>query len=296
MKILVIGGNGFIGSHLCESLVNLDYDVTSWDIIFDSNSDHVDCKKTVVDITKNDSVGNRLGNYDLVIHLAAVSRVEDAQADPIRCFQVNVLGVLRILESLKNSKTKLIFSSSREVYGEPKEIPVKESYEKNPSTIYGNSKLVAEQLLKTYRKLYGLDYITLRLTNVYGSPRDLRLRVIPRFIELSKKGSPLTINGGKQVIDFMFIDDVVDGITKVVNMIDSGKDKLFGKEYNFASGIGTSVGELAKIIKKIFDSNSQLSFNKERTYDVQNYIGDYNKARLDFSFEPKHTLLEGFFS
>jgi len=74
-----------------------------------------------------------------------------------------VIGVLKIIEAVKNSKTKLIFSSSREVYGEPKKVPVKESDQKNPLTVYGSSKLAAEQLLKTYRKLYGLNYVTLRL-------------------------------------------------------------------------------------------------------------------------------------
>jgi len=293
MKILVTGGNGFIGSHLCEQLFKSGYDVTSLDIKFNSNTADIDCKKKVIDITNDSFLIDEIRNFDLIVHLAAVSRVDDAQADPIRCFNINVIGVLKIIEAMKNTKSKLIFSSSREVYGEPKKVPVVESDEKNPLTIYGSSKLAAEQLLKTYRKLYGLGYVTLRLTNVYGSPRDLPQRVIPRFIEQSRKGEPFTINGGKQVIDFTFINDVVDGIEKVVKKISSDESEMFGNDFNFSTGVGTSVGDLAKLIKKTFDSKSELTFNEARNYDVQNFIGDYSKAQKVFSFEPRHSLNEG---
>ena len=292
MKILVTGGNGFIGSHLCEQLIKSGYDVTCLDIKFDSNTENLNCEKKIVDITTNDSV-DEIRNSDLVIHLAAISRVDDAQADPIRCFNTNVIGVLKIIEAMKNSKTKLIFSSSREVYGEPKKVPVKESDQKNPLTVYGSSKLAAEQLLKTYRKLYGLNYVTLRLANVYGSQRDLPQRVIPRFIDSTRKNSPFTINGGNQIIDFTFIDDVTDGITKLVEKISKNELEIMGEDYNFATGHGTSVADLAKLIKKIFNSNSELSYRKERDYDVQNFVGDYSKAKSAFSFDPKHSLQEG---
>jgi len=293
MRILVTGGNGFVGSHLCEHLINENYDVKSLDIKFNSNTDRLNCEKKLVDITNNKSLADEVRNSDIIIHLAAISRVDDAQEDPIRCFNTNVMGVLNIIEAMKDTKSKLIFSSSREVYGEPKKVPVKESDEKNPLTVYGSSKLAAEQLLKTYRKLYGLNYVTLRLANVYGSQRDLPQRVIPRFIDLSLKDSPLTINGGNQVIDFTFIDDVIDGIIKLVKKISEDGVELMGQDYNFATGHGTSVADLGKLIKKIFNSNSNLSFKKERRYDVQNFIGDYSKAKSAFFFEPKHSLLEG---
>lgn len=293
MKILVTGGNGFIGSHVCEQLIKSGYDVTSLDIKFDSNSKNLKCKKKIVDIAKNDSLVDEIKNSDMIIHLAAISRVDDAQADPIRCFKTNVIGVLKIIEAMRNTKSKLIFSSSREVYGEPKKVPVVESDEKNPLTVYGSSKLAAEQLLKTYRKLYGLDYVTLRLANVYGSPRDLPQRVIPRFIEQSRKGEPFTINGGKQVIDFTFIDDVVDGIEKVIKEISSEESEILGNDFNFSTGVGISVGDLAKLIKTTFDSKSELTFNEARNYDVQNFIGEYSKAQKAFSFEPRHSLKEG---
>jgi len=292
MKILVTGGNGFIGSHLCEDLVNSGYSVTCLDINFDSNTKNLDCEKVIGDITDN-SIVERIKNYDMIIHLAAISRVDPAQKDPIKCYNVNVLAVVKIIEALKNSKTKFIFGSSREVYGEPKSFPVLETDEKNPLTIYGSSKLASEQLLRTYRKLYDLNYLALRFSNVFGSPRDLPQRVIPTFIDSAINGSSLTINGGNQVIDFTFIDDVVDGISKVVKKMLSDQLDFIGQEYNFASGIGTTVIDLAKKIKKIFDSNSELKINEQRNYDVQKFIGDYNKAREIFSFEPKHSLDEG---
>jgi len=293
MKILVTGGNGFIGSHLCELLSTMGYDVTALDEKFDSNTKNLSFEKIVADITDFGSLVEKIKNYDIIIHLAAISRVEPCQEDPVKCYQVNIMAVLKIIQAMKNSNSKLIFGSSREVYGEPESIPVKETHKKNPLTVYGSSKLAAEQLLKTYGRLYGLNYVVLRFANVYGSPRDIPQRVIPRFIELAKKGLPLTINGGNQVVDFTFIDDVVNGIQKVVKMISSDGSSLIGEEYNFSSGVGISIKDLAKKIKKIFSSNSELSFSKERSFDVQNFIGDYNKAKSAFSFEPKHSLNDG---
>jgi len=292
MKILITGGNGFIGSHLCEFLTNEGYEVTSLDIKFGSNTKHLDCKKITLDINQN-SISEVIQDSDLVIHLAAISRVDDAQANPIKCFEVNVMGVLRILEALKNSNTRLIFSSSREVYGEPNSVPVKESDQRNPLSVYGSSKLAAEQLLKTYSELYGLKFVTLRLANVYGSDRDLPQRVIPRFIDSSRKNIPLTINGGNQIIDFTFIDDVIDGINKVIKKISNDGLDYCEQEYNFSTTVGTSIADLAKLIKKIFNSNSELTFNKARIYDVQNFVGDYKKAKNAFDFEPKYSLEEG---
>jgi len=148
-------------------------------------------------------------------------------------------------------------------------------------------------LLKTYRKLYGLNFITLRFANVYGSPRDLPQRVIPKFIDSSLKNLPFTINGGKQIIDFTFIDDVIEGIINVIKEISKKNSSIEGEDYNFATGCGISVSELAKLIKKIFHSSSSLSFDKEREYDVQNFIGEYAKAQSAFSYEPRHSLIKG---
>lgn len=293
MKILVTGGNGFIGSHVCEGLVNSGYNVSSLDRNFDTNTEKLDCEKVTVDITNHDLLLEKVKNCDILIHLAAISRVDPCQQDPEECYRVNVLSVLKICQALKNSKIKVIFGSSREVYGEAKTIPVTETHEKNPITVYGASKLAAEQLLNTYRKLFGINNTILRFANVYGSPRDLPQRVIPRFINLAMKGSPLTINGGNQIIDFTFIDDVVDGIIKLVQKITSNGSEFFGEDYNFSTGVGISVKELSKLIKKIFNSNSELTFNEERNYDVQNFIGSYSKAKAAFSYNPKHSLVEG---
>ena len=103
----------------------------------------------------------------------------------------------------------------------------------------------------------------------------------------------MTIIGGNQLIDFTFIDDLVDGISKVVDKISSDGKKIIGEDYNFASGVGTKVIEVAEIIKEIFNSNSELTYSQERNYDVQNFIGDFSKAKSVFSYEPKHSLKEG---
>jgi len=141
MKILVTGGNGFIGSHLCEALINSGHQVTIVDLNKNKNTDNINCPKFITDICEKEMITQLVQDKDLIIHLAAVSRVDDAQINPIRCYNTNVIGTLNILEAIRNSNTKIIFSSSREVYGEPTKVPVFERDEKNPLTVYGSSKL-----------------------------------------------------------------------------------------------------------------------------------------------------------
>ena len=147
-------------------------------------------------------------------------------------------------------------------------------------------------MLKVYEKLYSVKHVTLRLANIFGSERDLPQRVIPKFIDMCKNNMPLTINGGKQVIDFTFIDDVIDGIIKLIKKID-GNSEISGKDYNFASGVGTSITDLAHMIKKIFQSKSKLIFYDQRNCDVQKYVGEFSKANKELGFYPKYSLNEG---
>lgn len=294
MRILITGAGGFIGSHLAEFLVEKGYSVIGFDSQFERSQNSINLERIVGDLTQVDTLDDMIARSDIIVHLAAVSRVEDGQKEPERCFKVNVGGTTRILESLKKYSDKiLIFGSSREVYGEPETFPVTELHPTNPISVYGISKLTSEMLISLYSKLFGINYVILRFSNVYGSPRDLTERVIPKFAKLAARGLPLTVNGGNQILDFTFVDDVVQGITNLVYKISDGDESCVSQQYHLTSGKGISVLSLAQTIKNLFRSNSTIEVRKTRNFDVQKFIGDYTKARLAFSYEPRHSLTDG---
>ncbi|MGH9921275.1 MAG: NAD-dependent epimerase/dehydratase family protein [Nitrososphaerales archaeon] len=294
MRILITGAGGFIGSHLAESLMENGYSVIGFDSQFERSQNAINLERIVGDLTQVDMLDDMIARSDIIVHLAAVSRVEDGQREPERCFKVNVGGTTRILESLKKYSGKtLIFGSSREVYGEPEKFPVTELHPRNPISVYGISKLTSEMLISLYGKLLGINYVILRFSNVYGSPRDLTERVIPKFANLAAEGLSLTINGGNQILDFTFVDDVVQGITNLVHKISDGDESCISQQYHLTSGKGISVLSLAEIIKNVFRSNSAIEIRKTRNFDVQKFVGDYTKARLAFSYEPRHSLTDG---
>jgi len=294
-NVLITGGNGFIGSHLAEKLLAKNIEVALFDTKFDRNAEKISCEKILGDILDYEKVAKAVVKKDVVVHLAAVSRVEWGQQDPEKCLRVNIVGTLNVLEALSknNLKAVMIFGSSREVYGEPQNSPVTEEHQKNPVSVYGVSKLTAEKLLAAYNYANDLKYVILRFSNVYGSEKDLPERVIPNFMRAASSGEPLIVYGGSQVLDFTFIDDVTDGATRVVEKAANGDETVINQAIQFTSGEGKSILELAEIIKKLYNSDSKIIVEKRRSFDVSNFIGSYEKAERLLEYRPKHSLADG---
>ncbi|EMR73867.1 nucleoside-diphosphate-sugar epimerase [Thaumarchaeota archaeon SCGC AB-539-E09] len=293
MNILITGGNGFIGSHLAEDLIKKGNTVSLIDLKFTKNTEHLTCKKIVGDITDKKIVEKSFKGKDIVVHLAALSRVELSQKDPHKCFSINVLGTLNAILACLQNNSVFIYASSREVYGEPVSLPIKESDFKNPISVYGVSKLAAELLCKTYASASCLKYVIMRFSNVYGSQRDLPERVIPKFMKAVLTGSPLTIYGGDQTLDFIFIDDAIKGISKIIENISDNNTAIINNDFNLMRGTSTKIYDLARTIVQITQSDSEIIVLKRRTFDVTNFVGDNSKASYLLGYDPKYSLHNG---
>lgn len=288
--VLVTGGAGFIGSHLVERLVKEGYKVIVVDNLLRGSIGNLSRIIKAVQFVKCDVRNHEIMNgiikkADVVIHLAALSRVMPSIESPEQCFENNIKGTEIVARLCSKYNRKLIFSSSREVYGTAKYLPVDESHPLNPENPYGASKVAAEYIIRTYSKCYGLSYTILRLTNVYG-PRDFD-RVIPTFIEKSAKNENLIVYGEEKLMDFIYISDVVEAFIKALNANETNLT------LNIGSGVGTKILELAKLIRDMVGGHGEIIIKEARKGEVERFVSDIKKAREVLKWEPKTALKDG---
>lgn len=291
MNLAVTGGAGFIGSHLVEFLVKQNHTVIVLDNLINGNMHNLQSvKKEIefhnVDILNYNGLHKILQKCDGVFHHAALTSVSDSLDRPKEYHEVNVTGTENILKLAKEHGFKIIFASSASVYGNPKEIPIKEDADKKPLNPYGLSKLKAEELCENYSKL-GVSVMGLRYFNVYGSRQNKDYAgVITKFIDNALNLKPLLINGdGSQVRDFVFVNDVVNA-----NFL-AMKSKVNHGFVNIGSGIGTTIKELAEMIMKLTGVKCGPIYGDPARGDIKFSQADVSMANKLFSWKPK-TLLE----
>jgi nucleoside-diphosphate-sugar epimerase len=274
-RVLITGGNGFVGSHVARCLLARGNEVRLLDLSFDWRSAGSSAEKVSCDVLDYDGVRSAAESVDAIVHLAAVSRVEDAERDPETCATVNVRGTANVVRVARETSKALVFASSREVYGDAERFPVDEETPKRPLSVYARSKLAAENLVAEAGRREGLRCTIVRLSNVFGSPRDRRERVVPTFVRQALAGHPLTIHGGAQCMDFTFIDDVAE----VIASIAENPDPWRGEDYNVVSGRSHSVIDLARMVLRYTHSKSDFCFEKERSFYARRFVG--SSAKLD---------------
>lgn len=289
MKILITGGAGFIGSHLAEALINKGNEIIIVDNLIRgklNNLEDIEDKIKFLNgsITDFELMKKTIIKVDIVFHLAAVSRVMPSIENPELCFETNVKATEIISRLCSIYNKKLIFASSREVYGTAEYISVDEKHSLHAENPYGASKICGEKMIEAYSKCYGLKYAILRLANVYGE-RDFE-RVVPIFIEKTLKNNELIVYGGEQILDFVYINDVVEAFIKTLE--ENGNIVV-----NIGSGNGTKVIDLAEIIKKITRSKSKAIIKEKRKGEVEKFIANIEKAEKILNWKPKTTLEEG---
>jgi UDP-glucose 4-epimerase len=293
---LIIGGNGFIGSHLAERLADEGYKVRVIDN-FSNEMANLQSIKNKIEIIKGDyldseAIAEALNNIDYVFHYASTTVPSTAKSDPVYDIETNVIGSIKLFQfCLKHGVKKVIFSSSGgTVYGEPVKIPMQEDDPTDPIGPYGISKLIIEKLLYHFYYAYGLEYTILRYSNPYGERQNPNgtQGVIPIFLNKLKQGEKLTVFGdGSMIRDYIYIKDAIDA-TLAVFKSDTKK-----RVFNIGSGEGTSINELLSIISKLVGKTFQTEFVKVSGIYVQKVILDISRIQNQTDWEPTTNLEEG---
>lgn len=301
-KYLVTGGAGFIGSNLVKKLLQKRERVVALDNFSSGRKENIkeffknsNFKFVRGDLRKPKDVEKAISGADFIIHLAATSSVEISISNPTFAFENNVIGTLNLLDIARRYKKikKIVFASTAGVYGESS-IPQKESAPTSPISPYALSKLTGEKLCRVFSEIYKVPTICLRYFNVFGPYRDPHSEysgVISKFISnFLKNKRPIIFGDGKQVRDFIFVDDVVEATLKAAN------SKFHsGEIFNVASGKSISILELIEILNEIFSRDVKPIFKEEKPGDIKFSYADIKKIKESLSWYPKTEVKEGLF-
>ncbi len=289
-KIIVTGGAGFIGSHLVDKLIESDHQVVVVDNFSTGKEANVNLKADFqkIDICDLEKLKSLFRGQDFVFHLAALPRVPISVKDPVGTSKVNVLGTTSVFKAASDAGVKrVIFASSSAVYGEQKELPLREDMKANPVSPYGLQKLAGEQFAKLFTDLYKIPIISLRYFNVYGPRIDFHSDyslVLGKFLKQKAEGKPLTIYGdGNQTRGFCFIDDVIKA-----NILAMESDKLKGGEViNIGSEKSQTINYLADLI------GGEKQYLLPRPGDTPHTKADITRAKELLGWVPEVSFEEG---
>lgn len=283
-NILITGGLGFIGSHIANELLDenevLILDNLSTGKINNLKDTNHENLKIVKEDIRNTDLNDLTSNIDYIFHLAAMASVPLSIDEPVECSDINVNATIKLLKSaIDNDVKKIVFSSSSSVYGQNKNMPLKETEQPMPMSPYAASKASCELYLKAFYDSYGLNYVSLRYFNVFGPGQDKNSQyaaVIPNFISSILEGKQPEIYGdGEQTRDFIFIKDVVRAN---VNAAESD----FNGIINVASGEKLSINQLYEIVRKTLNSDMQPKYLPERQGDIKHSLADIsNLAKIN---------------
>ena len=301
MKILVTGGGGFVGGHLVSSLLKEGNSVIIFDNLSKSSEDKINLLTEKGadffkgDITKSNDLDVCFSKYDdvdTIIHLAAKTRVIDSVKNPLETHHNNVTGSVMVFDySRKNNVKNIIVASSGAVYGLAGDPPFSENVELQPLSPYGASKLAMENYLRAFTNCYEMNGIALRFANIYGKGQSLDYAgVITKFINNIKEKKPLTIFGdGENTRDFVSVEDIVLGIKLAIKNIKGKK----GKQFNLATGVTTSVNNLANQILEISGESVNIEHIEPRVGEIRHHGETIERAKNELEYHPKIELKVG---
>lgn len=295
MKCVVIGGGGFIGSHLCETLLTNGHEVTAFDkpgARFLPALERTGAEIYTGNFLSQPDIQAVLKNAEVVYHLISATVPQTSNENPVFDVEANILGTLRLLEAARTAHVrKIVFASSGgTVYGIPKEIPIKEIHPTNPISSYGITKLTIEKYLHLYATLYGLDYSILRIANAYGERQPVTgsQGVIGSFLLKAIHNSEITVWGdGSIVRDYTHVNDVVNAFMQTATY--HGEPKIF----NIGAGQGHSVNDIIAIIEEVIQRPLIVKYMPGRVFDIPVNVLDISCAKTHLPWRPVIGLSEG---
>jgi len=309
MKILVVGGAGYIGSHMVKQLAQAGNDVITLDNLSYGYRDAVKYGKFVEGDLGDDSVLNSIfaaGDIDAVMHFAGFIQVGESVIKPSMYYHNNVVNTFTLLDAMLRHEVKnFIFSSTAAIFGEPDYTPIDEKHNKQPINPYGHSKLMIEQVLDDYDKAYGLRSTCLRYFNAAGADPDGELgerhvpetHLIPLILQAASGrredikvfGDDYATDDGTCVRDYIHINDLCEAHSLALDrMIES--DKI--ARYNLGNGKGFSVKQVIDVAKEVSGNDFKVSIEPRRAGDPAVLVADSTLARKELNWQPKHAELE----
>lgn len=293
MKSLVIGGGGFIGTHLVERLLERDHSVR----IYGRNPNRFRGTPAGAEFVEGE-LGNHglvrgaLDGVEVVFHLVSTTLPKTSNDDPIFDVRSNLVDTIQLLEAcVEAGVRKVIFpSSGGTVYGPPEFLPVTEGHPKEPISSYGIVKLAIEKYLNLFHHLHGLDYTTLRISNAYGPYQDPagQQGVISVFLERVREGRSITVWGDGCVIrDYLYVSDLMDAMELAAEV------ETEHRVFNVGSGRGVSVDEILDLISQATRESPDVEYLPARALDVPASVLDIGLAERELGWRPRTKLSEG---
>ncbi|MFQ6095769.1 MAG: NAD-dependent epimerase/dehydratase family protein, partial [Candidatus Bathyarchaeia archaeon] len=286
MKVLVLGSNGFVGTNLTRYLRSQGFEIIDVDVSSPAS--------ICTDISKKESFFTDLKGveFDAVVHLAAITKIRDTIEDPYRCYNVNCMGTLNVLELASQRGVKrLIYASSANVYGLPLELPVKESTPFNPRSPYDYSKVIGEYLVQSYHRHKKLPAVILRSWKLFGE-HDSPQSAVSTFIKSCLRNKPIPLyNSGRDTTDLYHVENYCHAVELCLT-----KSEAVGEAFNVGTGNELSIRQIAEIIKDMTGSRSKLQLLPPRSTLESKPMRSYpsiEKIERLLGYSPIVTLEQG---
>jgi UDP-glucose 4-epimerase len=300
MHVLITGSSGQIGTNLALRLLDAGHQVFGIDKRPNTWTERIPTLLQDLSVSHKHFEGG-IGHIeypediDVVVHLAAHAKVHELVEQPDRALE-NIVMTYNALEYCRQNNLPIIFSSSREVYGDIHRYITEESYADFSFTEspYSASKISGEALVYSYAQCYDLRYIVFRFSNVYGRyDNDLERmeRVIPLFIRKISRGEPITVFGEDKILDFTYVDDCVDGIVRGIELLVNHDEA--NQTINLAYGRGNSLVKMARLVGKALEIEPNMTIEPSRVGEVTHYVANIGKARAILDYTPRVPLEEG---